>query len=693
MTMESLQRLLRPTKVAVVGGSEAAQVIRQCERIGFQGEIWPVNPWRENMEGRACYASVTDLPQSPDATFIGVSSEKTVEVVKALAERSAGGAVCHASGFAEVSDEGAVLQHRLVEAMGDMAIIGPNCYGMLNYLDGVALWPDQHGGRRLDKGVAIITQSGNIGLNLTMQRRSLEIGYLISVGNQAGVAIHEYIEALIEDERVSVIGLHFEGLKDIEGFSQAAIKALAKGVPIVAMKSGGSEAGRHIALSHTNSLAGIDKMFNALFDRVGVLRVRTLPQFIEALKFLSVIGPLPGNSIASISCSGGEAALIADLAESLSLPVAPLLDEQRQELYEVLGDKVPLSNPLDYHTYIWGDEGAQYRCFSAMLQGTQDITLNVLDYPRADRCDNALWVKSARAFGRALTERGVRGTIVSTLQESLPSQARKRLIAQRIAPMQGVEECLIAIRGAAQIYEKQKHLSEIQPLISTRPNEGPVITLDEVHSKQILGRYGITTPKATICSADEAVQAAEEIGFPVAIKIVSPDIVHKTDVGGVRLNLPTAAAVQETVSQMRELSNRYQSDRFLVEAMAPSPVVELIIGIIRDPQFGLTLVVGAGGILVELLRDRATLLFPVCRAEVEKALATLRIAPLLDGYRGKPPADMAAFVDAVMGLARFAYEHAADVVEVDVNPVFVFPEGQGILAVDATIRMTTEIEA
>ena len=687
--MKSLRRLLRPRNVAVVGGREAAQVIRQCERIGFEGEIWPVNPWRERMEGRACYPSVGDLPQSSRRRlYRRVEAKKPVEVVKALAELSAGGAVCFASGFAEVGDEGAVLQHRLVEAMGDMAIIGPNCYGMLNYLDGMALWPDEHGGRRLDRGVAIITQSGNIGLNLTMQRRSLEIAYLISVGNQAGVAIHEYIEALIEDERVSAIGLHFEGLGDIEGFSKAAIKALAKRVPIIALKSGGSEAGRHIALSHTSSLAGTDEMFDALFDRVGVMRVRTLPQFMEALKFLSVIGPLPGNRIASISCSGGEAAMIADLAESLGLTLAPLLDEQRQELYEVLGDKVVLSNPLDYHTYIWGDEEAQYRCFSAMLLGTQDITLNVLDYPRADRCDDTLWVKTADAFGRALAERGVRGAIVSTLQEGLSGQVQKRLLAQGIVPMQGLEACLMAIRGAAQIYEKQQRQSEIQPIIHTRLKEGPVVTLDEVRSKQILGRYGIATPKATLCSADEAAQAAQEIGFPVALKIVSPDIVHKTDVGGVRLSLATATAVQEAASQMKELTDANQSSRFLVEAMAPTPVVEMIMGIMRDPQFGLTLVVGAGGVLVELIRDRATLLFPVRRAEVEQALATLRIAPLFEGYRGIPPADRAAVVEAVMGLAEFATEHAADVVEVDVNPVFVYPEGQGILAVDATIRMT-----
>ncbi len=349
-----------------------------------------------------------------------------------------------------------------------MAFIpGPNedHHRMLNYLDGAALWPDQHGGQRVEKGVAIIAQSGNIGVSLTMQQRSLELAYLISVGNQAGVAIHEYIEALIEDKRVTAIGLLVEGLGDMAAFSKAAIKALSKRVPIITLKSGASELGTQIALSHTSSLTGTDALYDSLFERLGIMRVKSLPQFMEALKFLSVIGPLPGPKIASISCSGGEAGMMADMAESVGLPFPPLLEKQRQELYTVLGDRVVLGNPLDYHTYIWDDEEAQYRCFAAMLKGSQDdITLKILDYPRLDRCDDTTWVKTARAFSRAVTKQGVRGAVVSTLQESLPPEARTTLLKQGIVPMQGLEECLIAIRGAAMIYEKQTQGLEVQAL-------------------------------------------------------------------------------------------------------------------------------------------------------------------------------------------------------------------------------------
>ncbi|MFQ5422322.1 MAG: acetate--CoA ligase family protein, partial [Anaerolineae bacterium] len=470
----------------------------------------------------------------------------------------------------------------------------------------------------MPQGVAIITQSGNIGLNLTMQQRSLPLAYLISVGNQVGVTLHEYIEALITDERINAIGLHIEGLTDVAAFSRAAIKALALGIPIVALKSGTSELGRRIAISHTSSLVGTDQMVDALFDRVGVMRVHTLPQFLEALKFLSVIGPLPGSSIASISCSGGEAGLVADAAAALGLSMPPLVEKQRQALHAALGSKVALSNPLDYHTYIWGDEEAQTRCFSAMLLGTQDITLKLLDYPRPDRCDDAAWIKTAHAFCRAVQERGARGAVVASLPENLPSAAREMLLAQGVAPLQGIEESLIAIRGAARIDERRRRVGEIRPLTPTPPNNGPVHTLNEAESKQIIREYGIPTPQSTVCTAEEAVAAAQTIGFPVAVKLLSAGIIHKSDVGGVHLNLRHPQAVQQVVAEMRHLS-----EHFLVEAMAPSPVAELIMGVTRDPQFGLAVVIGVGGLLVELLQDRATLLLPTTPNEVEAALSSL----------------------------------------------------------------------
>ena len=681
----ALQRMLRPESIAVVGGEFAAEVIRQCDKIGYRGDIWPINPRRESMVGRSCFARVDQLPRAPDAAFIAVSREKTIEIVSQLADLGAGGAVCFASGFAEVGGAGIALQKKLVSSMGEMAIVGPNCYGLLNYLDGVTLWPDQHGGERVKQGAAIIIQSGNIGVSLTMQQRSLPLAYMISIGNRAGIATHDYIEVLLEDARVTAIGLHIEGLDNIPAFSRAALKALEQGIPLVVLKSGTSDRGRELALSHTSSLAGADQFYDALFERVGVIRVHTMPQFVEALKFLAIIGPLPGADIASISCSGGEAALIADLVQAQGLSLAPLEAEQRAGLQKVLGEKVIRNNPLDYHTYIWGNEEAQYRCFSAMLQGKQDITLKVLDYPRLDRCDPIDWVKTASAFQRAIAAQGGRGVIVSTLQENLPAPVRELLMDQGIAPMQGIEECLIAIRAAAKIFSKQQRHAEIQPVVNTFATTGEVTILDELQSKELLQSYGIPVPQAASCSAEATVSAARKIGFPVAVKIASATVIHKSDQGGVQLNLQDESEVRAAVAGMRHLS-----DRFLVEAMAPKPVAELILGITRDAQFGLGLVIGAGGIFVELLQDAVTLLFPIERADVERALASLKIAPLLEGHRGQPPGDRPAIVAAVLALAQLAEDCAAQLVEIDINPLMVLPAGQGVLAVDAVIRKSIE---
>jgi acetyl-CoA synthetase len=315
MSHSGLQRLLSPQRIAVFGGNAAAEVIRQCRKLGFTGALWPVHPARHEVEGLPCYADVASLPAAPDAAFIAVPAHATVDVVRQLAERGGGGVICYASGFAEIGGEGLALQQDLVTAAGDMALIGPNCYGLLNYLDGVALWPDQHGGQRLqhgERGVAIITQSGNIGLNLTMQRRALPLAYLITVGNKAGDSIDTLIDALLDDPRVTAIGLHLEGLDDVAAFSRAAIKALQKRVPLVALKAGSSELGARTTMSHTSSLAGPDMLYDALFARYGVARVFDVSGLLETLKFLHVHGGLKGNTLVSASCSGGEASLVAD---------------------------------------------------------------------------------------------------------------------------------------------------------------------------------------------------------------------------------------------------------------------------------------------------------------------------------------------------------------------------------------------
>ncbi len=687
---DMLRRLFAPRHIAVVGGATAAEVVRQCRALGFAGSIWPVHPRHMHLEGLRCFPDVASLPEAPDASFIAVPREGTVEVVAQLAARGAGGVICYASGFAEAGGAGDLLQRQLVQAAGGMALLGPNCYGMLNYLDGVALWPDQHGGERVSRGVAIVSQSGNIALNLTMQRRNLPLAYMVTVGNKAGVGIEDIVEALLQDPRVSAIGLHIEGLDDIEAFSQVALRALERGVPLVALKSGSSALGARTTISHTGSLAGPDGLYDALFRRLGVARVFDPVGLLETLKLLHVCGALPGRRIISASCSGGEASLVADLAQPRGLEMPAVPPHAHAALHAALGDQVVIANPLDYHTYVWGDLAAQTISFSALLQCRFDLHLLVLDFPRADRCASDAWQTTVDAWIAAQAHHPVACAVLASMPEGMPDAVARQLLARGIAPMQGLAECLNAVTHAALVGAARARRSELQAVagvpgsVSSAGRHSRL--LDEVASKQALAAYGIPVPRGVmVADADAAVAAAMQLGYPVVVKRVSDTVAHKTETGGVVLNLDGASAVHAAVTAM--VAMPAVSDRFLIETMASDVVVECIVGVQRDTQFGLALTLGAGGVLVELLRDVATLLLPVSRADVLAALESLRCWPLMHGYRGRPVGDVDALVDAVLAVAAYAQAHAAQLQELDVNPVLVLPQGRGVLAVDAMIRL------
>lgn len=680
----NLRRLLAPRHIAVFGGDWAVEAVRQSRRIGFKGEIWPVHPRHDTVEGLPCYRSVAELPEAPDAGFIAVPRESVPVLVGELAVRGCGGVVCFSSGFAEIGGEGATLQQQLVASAGDMAIVGPNCYGILNLLDGAALWPDQHGARPVERGAAIITQSGNLGLNLTMQRRSLPLAYLISVGNTAATGIDELVDALLDDPRVNAIGLHLEGLEDIAGFSRAAIKALKRRVPLVVLKSGSSELGAETTVSHTSSLAGSDDLYEALFLRLGVARVHDPVGLLETLKFLCVHGALAGSRLVSASCSGGEATLVADLAEPRGLELPAIPGTVHRRLHRVLGDRVSIANPLDYHTYIWGDLAAQTEVFKAVLDCRFDAHLLVLDLPRDDRCSTVPWTTTLEAFIAARRDfgAGARASVVASMAEGMPEAVGDRLLAEGIAPMQGPRECLEAVGAAARIGAVQERAAGIAPLPAAGLRQGAVRTLDEWASKRELAGLGLTVPDGEAVAPEDAPAAAARLGYPVVVKTVSETLAHKTEAGGVRLNLNNADAVRAAVASMHRLSNRV-----LVERMVSQAATELIIGVRRDPRFGLALTLGAGGTLVELLKDAATVLLPASDAEIARALESLRIYPLLAGYRGRPAGDIAAAREAVAAVTRYAEARRDRLHELDINPLLVLPKGDGVVAVDALVRL------
>jgi len=636
-----------------------------------------VNPRREELEGIPCVPSIADLPGVPDASFVAPPPQATLQIISDLSERSAPGAVCFAAGFAETGAEGQALQQQLCDAAGDMAMMGPNCHGFINYLDGVALWPDEHGGQRTDRGVALITQSGNIGINLTMQQRGLEYSYVISAGNNSALGMHDYIDALLEDSRVSAIGLHIEGLDDIHAFSNAAIRALRQGVPIVALKAGRSARGAEITMSHTGSLAGSDALYSALFARLGIARCDTVAQFLETMKFVSTAGTLPSPTIASMSCSGGDATIVADNAEALGLQTPPFSKDSAGRLRELLGPNVDVSNPLDYHLYIWGDYDKLLANFKQVLSNDLACTILVLDYPPGG--DDTHWQTAERSLLSAVNETEQRAAIVSSLPETMSADARQRLKAAGIAAMQGIEDCLFAIRAAATIGVAQRNVERILPVLVAGHVAQDSEMLDEWRSKTLLADAGVTIPEGRVCDADDIVSAADAIGYPVVLKALSEQLAHKSEAGAVAVALSNEDDLLQAAAGM---TDRY--DRFLVEQMVSPVVAELIVGVSRDPTFGLSLLIGTGGTLVELLDDTVSLLLPVGREEIRTAIESLRAGTLIEGYRGAPSGDIEAVLDAVEAIAAFAAENAGSLHELDVNPLLVTPSAA--IAADALIR-------
>ncbi|MCG7628229.1 acetate--CoA ligase family protein [Epibacterium sp. MM17-32] len=673
--MQSLKRLFRPKTIAVIGGGAwCAAVIEQCRKMGFEGEIWPVHPKAEEVAGLPAFKDVAALPAAPDASFIGVNRFVTIDIVTALAARGAGGAVCFASGFleAEAEDaEGADLQQRLLAAAGDMPILGPNCYGFINYLDGALLWPDQHGGKRVEKGVAIVTQSSNIAINLTMQTRALPLAYVVTCGNQAQTGLAAIGEALLEDDRVTALGLHIEGFGDLRAFEALALKARQLGKQIIALKVGRSAQARAATVSHTASLAGGDAGAGALLSRLGIPRLYDLPSFLETLKLMHVVGRLSSTRIATISCSGGEASLSADTAYGRGVSFPPLNDRQRSDLRAALGPMVALANPLDYHTYIWRDAEAMTRAFSAMVDPQLALTILVVDFPRPDRCDASDWdctIQSAIAV-RQQTDQPI--AMLATLPELLPEEVAEQLIAAGVVPMLGLPEAITAIEAAGQPLPELAH----PLLLPTKTHDEPDL-VPEGEAKAWLARFGLRVPRAKPARTVVAARAvAADIGYPVVLK--GEGIAHKTEEGAVKLNLCSGQEVSDAAVAM-------PTDRFLVEEMVTGAVAELLVGVVKDPAHGFVLTLAAGGTLTEIMQDSASVLLPASDAALNAALDGLKITPLLTGYRGAPAADRNAILRAIRSIEAYVVAEAEGLEEIEINPLLCTPTDA--VAADALMR-------
>jgi acetate---CoA ligase (ADP-forming) len=686
MPPADIHRLIAPRSIALIGaGAWTDAVAAGNIAIGYTGALWRVHPTRASTATTTYYRSIADLPGVPDAAFVAVPNHEAPGVAGSLAASDAGGFVCFTAGFSETGTEAG---HRLTRELSGKAaalpFFGPNCYGFVNFFDRVAMMPDQIVGPPVDRGVALICQSGTIALTLMFNQRSVPIGCLFTVGNQACLAVEDLIDILCEDARVTAFGLYLEGIKNPEAFARAAARARAAGKPIAVIKSGRTAAAARTAHSHTGALAGADEVFEAFCRQAGIARCDTLGTLCETLKLFHTGGPMAGRKVLVMGASGGDMAMTADVSREMDLEFTPVAPQSAAALREVLTDRVTIANPFDIHTYLWFDPPALKRVFSEVLHSGYDAAGFMLDSPPEGQADSAAYDAVIEVFIEAAHGATTRAALIASLPETISPRIRRRCLEGGVIPLQGQREALEALSLAGGVGAAwranpavQLHLPPAQAGAS-----GDIHALGEHDGKAALAEFGVRIPRGKLVPASAAAETALALGFPVVMKASGAHLEHKTEVGGVVLNVRTEADARQAALRLAKLS-----DTVLIEEMLTDGVAEVLIGVIVDPQFGQVLVLGAGGIFTELMSDSVSLLPPWTHESIDAALRRLTIAKLLRGYRGKPPGDVDALVETVLCVARYAAANVATLIEIDVNPVIVRPVGKGAVAVDTMIRL------
>ncbi|MEJ5022815.1 acetate--CoA ligase family protein [Ochrobactrum vermis] len=693
---ENFARLLAPRTMAFIGGGQVEATLKTLRQQDYAGDVYVVNPKRSEIAGYKCIPSIADLPVSPDAIFLAVNADATINALRELSAMKAGGVVCYASGFSEIGAAGFERNLAFVEAAGDMAVVGPNCYGLVNYVNHGTIWPAPYPKLLNSRGAAVISQSGNVTGHLVSNGRSVPYSYLISAGNQAVLGFEDYIDYLIDDPNVTCLGLFMEGIRDVTAFSQAALRARAKCIPIIVCRSGRSELGAVMAASHTSSLAGQNEYYEALFARLGVIETDTVPQFLEMMKLASIAAPVEGERVTVFSSSGGDNGLAADYCSFAGLQLPQPNQQQKDIIKPTLPDFGHVSNPLDFTAGYWGSEELLTPMFTTMLNGDYDAAMLVIDYPSVgspykDKSAHQAMDRALAAAGKA-AGKPVFHASVNT--ESIPPEDAEALIAQGIVPLNGLHDAaqVVAkwanyckmIRGDNQQGDVAL-VPKVPFAVTVLPANGT--TVNEAESKRRLSFYGLSGPEGDILTIESIRELPETFDAPMVLKVLHDQLAHKTEVGGVALNIRSRTdaitAAERMVASVKQHDASIELTTFLMEPMQAPPLAELIVGVKRDPLFGLVLVIGAGGILVELLKDATPLLLPVSRSDVENALRGLKSFALLDGFRGKPKVGLEPVIDAIMAIAAYAGDHRHNLLELDVNPLMLGTDNA--VAVDALI--------
>jgi acetyltransferase len=692
--MIDIKKLLKPNKVAVIGASEkegfGGDTCRNILAYMERGHYYFINPNRDEVLGEKCYHSIAELPEQVDLIII-CTPESTVEVI--LREGAAHGvraAVVYASGYGEVgTDEGRLKEQRLKTLCRELgiALMGPNCAGFANAVDKIYPFAFISDKRDRTGSVGIVSQSGQLILTM-MDSPSVKFSYAISAGNGKIVTPEDYLAFLVEDKDTKVVAMYLEGVRDPQKFVASLKRAAEIRKPIVILKAGRSEKAQAIAASHTGSLSGADRVFDALFWKFGVIRVDDLEELIATAEALATLKCLPvGGKFSCISLSGGETSICADLSELAGLKFPDFEPETLAKLKVVLPSYATPNNPLDATATLSYDI-EKFAGVLEIIMRDKNVDLLAVGYTLLEEiADNAIFYMSA-AMEKVSREPWAKPMVMVPFA----SMTRNREYAEKLEKI-GVPILSTSLYS----FKIIKHILEFADYQVAEHNLDVMIpesnslkfgreTLSEYESKRIIVKAGINCGRFALARTHaEAAQYFNEFGCaPVAVKIDSTDIPHKTDAGCVRLNITSeeavVAAFDEVMANAEKNCPGAKISGVQIGEMA-RPGVEMIIGVKNDLSFGPCVLCGLGGVFVEIFKDTALALSPLSRAEAEKMVLSLQGVKMLQGYRGNPPGDISAFADALVTVSEMAFAKKDELLELDLNPVFVYE--QGICAVDA----------
>ena len=702
----NLAPLMKPASIAVVGASQrmtrATRVVANLQRFGYPGQIFPINPRYSDVLGLPCYPDLGSTPERADSVVVAIPAEQVPDVLRTAVAAGVRAAVVLSSGFGEAGLEGKRRQAELERLAADhgLLICGPNCYGVFNIRLGASTFSADMAEPLRSGAVAVVSQSGGFSHAIAeylMQQRCVGLSYIVSCGNQAGLTVEDYVAYLVEDDDTHVIGAFVEGFKKPDTFRQAAARARTLRKPIVVLKVGRSENARQAMLAHTDSLAGTPEIIEATLKQSGVVQVSSLNEMIDTLALLPAARRHVPRSwrVGILSGLGGECGRASDAADRAGNELPPLSAASVETMKGFMPDFANPRNPLDGTGAMYEDARLFPQLFDVMLR---EDAIDVVAVNLRVNVPKPGGGAPSRQFSRVMVEALPKnpGRLVLAFSSfaggDLDQEVVGALADAGVPFLESTETAMLALRHAREHRRfldrpDSPHASPSAPRASVRLNG----TLGNADTMQLLRDFGIPLAETVAAKdAETAVVAADRLGYPVVLKIDSPDIAHKTDVGGVRVGCGDAAAVRAAFRNMLdEVRRRAPAARVegaLVQRMIGGGR-EMILGVKTDPLFGPAVVCGFGGIFVEQLRDVSLRVPPIGPADATAMIAELRGAAILSGVRGRPPADTRALADAIVRLAALADAYRHSLRAVDINPLLVLDDGHGVVAVDWLIEL------